>query len=114
MAHWHRMLKLLKNSDEDFGNLKIKVLNNIGDDYASQCNWQAAVKYYERADNTEKLIECYSHTDNYDALEKIMVQLPERHQLLEKIAIKFAAEGVFPQLVEAYEKVIIKTIVTHN
>lgn len=105
MAHWHRMLKLLKNSDEDFGNLKMKVLNNIGDDYASQCNWQAAVKYYERAENMEKLIECYSHMDNYEALKKIMEKLPEKHSLLEKIAKKFAAEGVFPQLVEAYEKV---------
>lgn len=106
MAHWHRMLKLIKNSDEDFGNLKNTVLNNIGDDYMTQCNWQAAVKYYERADNVEKLIDCYAYTDDYEALEKIMGKLPEKHPLLEKVARKFATEGVFPQLVEAYIKVI--------
>lgn len=105
MAQWQKMLKLIKNSDEDFGSLKIKVLNNIGNDYMTQCNWSAAVKYYERADNTEKLIECFTFMDDYDALEKIMGRLPEKHPLLEKIAKKFAVEGVFPQLVDAYEKV---------
>lgn len=105
MAQWHRILNLIKFSEDTFGNLKIKVMNNIGDDYMAQCKWQSAVKYYEGADNTEKLIECFTHMDDYDALEKIMVKLPEKHPLLEKIAKKFAAEGVFPQLVDAYEKV---------
>lgn len=106
LGHWHRMLKLLKNTDEDFGNLRTIVLNNIGDDYATQCNWQSALKFYERAENTEKLIECYSNLDNYDALEKIMNKLPEKHPLLKNIAKKFANEGVFPQLVQAYAKVL--------
>lgn len=105
MAQWQQMLRLIKNSDEDFGNLKNDVLNNIGDDYMLERNWQMAVKYYERAENTDKLIECFAHLDNYVALEEIMKKLPEQHPLLEKIANKFAAEGVFPQLVTAYEKV---------
>lgn len=105
MAHWHKMLKLIRNSDENFGNLKIKVLNNIGDDYMLQCNWQAAVKYYELANNTEKLIECFLHMDDYDALDRIASKLPDNDPRLERIAKKFAADGVFPEVIWTYEKV---------
>lgn len=105
MAQWHKILRIIHNSDGNFENLEIKVRNHIGDDYMAQCKWQSAIRHYKSADNTEKIIECFANMDDFNALEGIMAKLPEKHPLLEKIAKKFEAEGVFPQLVDAYEKV---------
>lgn len=84
--------------------LLVTAYNAIGDDFAHTQNWTAALDYYNFARNSERIIECYCHLDDYKALEEILEMLVEGDALIEKIAKKFAADAVFPQVVSAYEK----------
>lgn len=66
-----------------------------------------AVEYYELAGNTEHVIECYYHLEDYEKLESYIQILPEGDPLLKKIGDMFAVNAVHSEAVQAYCKVII-------
>lgn len=53
-----------------------------------------AVEYYKKADNPEKLIECYIMLKDYDSLASLAKSLPGNHPLLETISVFFINSGM--------------------
>lgn len=53
-----------------------------------------AVDYYKKADNPEKLIECYIILKDYDSLASLAKSLPRNHPLLETISVFFINSGM--------------------
>ena len=61
--------------------------------------------FFFRGNNTARLAECYFMTENYAALEKMIVRrVPDTDPLLSSIAEMFASVGLCDQAVEAYTK----------
>ena len=48
------------------------VIFQIGHYFAERFKWDEAVQYYEKASNTEKLVECYYLLEDYDNLENLI------------------------------------------
>lgn len=53
-----------------------------------------AVEYYKKADNPEKLVECFIILKDYEALASLAKSLPENHPLLETISVFFVNSGM--------------------
>lgn len=53
-----------------------------------------AVEYYKKADNPEKLVECYIILKDYESLTSLAKSLPEDHPLLETISVFFVNSGM--------------------
>lgn len=53
-----------------------------------------AVEYYKRADNPEKLVECYIMLKDYESLASLAKSLPGNHPLLETISVFFNNSGI--------------------
>lgn len=70
------------------------------------CFRESAKEYYEKAANTERLIQCYQQLEDYTALEKTVADLPEKHPLLPRIAEIFVTMGMCQEAVSTYVKVI--------
>jgi WD repeat-containing protein 35 len=64
-----------------------------------------AKEYYQKAGNTERLIQCYQQLEDYAALEKMVAELPEKHPLLPRIAEIFVTMGMCQEAVSTYVKV---------
>ena len=64
LGDWFRVLQLLKGSAGGLGNDKEteEAWNNIGRHHAERHEWSEAVTYYEKARNTERLIQVCSLT----------------------------------------------------
>lgn len=105
IGDWFRVIQLLKTIDHQSFDLLCTVYNSIGNYFKQTQNFQTAVEYYIMAKNTDEIINCYCHVDDYDALEKLLDTLPAGDPLIAKIAKKFTTDAVFPSLVTAYEKV---------
>lgn len=61
--------------------------------------------YYEKASNDEQLVKCYQMLEDYDTLEKMVTNLPDKHPLLVQIASVFSSVGMCSQAVSAFVKV---------
>lgn len=53
-----------------------------------------AVEYYKKADNPEKLVECYIILKDYESLAFLAKSLPGNHPLLETISGFFVNSGM--------------------
>ena len=53
----------------------------------------------------EQLVKCYQILEDYDALEKMVTNLPDKHPLLAKIADSFSSVGMCSHAVSAFVKV---------
>lgn len=53
-----------------------------------------AVEYYKKADNPEKLVECYIMLKDYDSLASLAKSLPGNHPLLDTISVFFLNSGI--------------------
>ncbi|KAL2612195.1 hypothetical protein R1flu_023887 [Riccia fluitans] len=69
--------------------------NNIGNYYADRRNWNKAVVYYVKANNSEKLAECFYALQNWADLEKLMNTLHDGSPLLLSIGHRFASVTCF-------------------
>ena len=76
----------------------------IGHYFAERHKWDEAVQYYEKASNTEKLVECYYLLEDYDNLENLIDLLQPNDPLLISMGQMFASVGMGKQSVEAYLK----------
>lgn len=62
------------------------------------------MQYYEKASNTEKLVECYYLLEDYDNLENLIDLLQPNDPLLISMGQMFASVGMGKQSVEAFLK----------
>ena len=80
------------------------VIFQIGHYFAERHKWDEAVQYYEKASNTEKLVECYYLLEDYDNLENLIDLLQPNDPLLISMGQMFASVGMGKQSVEAFLK----------
>lgn len=52
------------------------------------------MEYYKKADNPEKLVECYIMLKDYESLASFSKSLPGNHPLLETISVFFSNSGI--------------------
>lgn len=53
-----------------------------------------AVEYYKKADNPEKLVECFIMLKDYESLASLAKSLPGNHPLIETISVFFTNSGM--------------------
>ncbi|XP_069691780.1 WD repeat-containing protein 35 isoform X3 [Periplaneta americana] len=104
LGDWFRVVQLLKMGSGGTDVQMEIAWNSIGDYFAHRQNWEGAKEYYEKGRNQEQLVECYYMLEDYDALENIVANLPDNHNLLSSIGEKFASVGMCAQAVTAYMK----------
>lgn len=85
-------------SDKTFREMNIA----LGDKLGEEQDWGKALSYYEKAEDTSRLVECYLMMEDYGNLEKLISTLPEKSPLLLRIAAAFEAVGLTTEAVKAY------------
>lgn len=108
IGDWFRVIELIKTLYTGEQTLLLKTYNKVGRYFYDKCYWLTALDYYQRARNVGRVIECYSRLKDYESLKLIMATMHDRDPFLKKIARKFAAEDVFPEVVIAYERVSLQ------
>ena len=103
LGDWFKVVNLLQQGGGDDGMLR-QSWNQIGDYYMEHQMIAKAAQHYTQAKNNEKLIECYAVLEDYEALEKIIPELPEGSPLLTLIGKKFMAVGMSAEAVSAYTR----------
>eukprot|EP00038_Savillea_parva_P017457 m.20369 g.20369 ORF g.20369 m.20369 type:complete len:1166 (+) comp3785_c0_seq1:132-3629(+) len=106
LGDWFRVVKLMNmgGTNTDVKGME-HAWNQIGNYYADRLKWEKAADFFFRGNNTARLAECYFMTENYAALEKMIVRrVPDTDPLLSSIAEMFASVGLCDQAVEAYTK----------
>ena len=89
---------------KNFAKKNTFVIFQIGHYFAERHKWDEAVQYYEKASNTEKLVECYYLLEDYDNLENLIDLLQPNDPLLISMGQMFASVGMGKQSVEAFLK----------
>ena len=103
LGDWFRVEKLVAAGGGDDAMLQT-TWNRIGDYYAERRKWAKAVSYFAQAQNSEMLIECFCHLDDYAGLEKLIETLPEGSQLLCVIGERFSRVGLTECATRSYLK----------
>ncbi|KAF6214979.1 hypothetical protein GE061_009727 [Apolygus lucorum] len=104
LGDWFRVVQLMKMGAGGTDSQLQSAWNNIGDFFAERSNWESAREYYEKSQNVDRLIICYQLLEDYDALEKIVDTLPEKHPLLKEIGEIFMSVGMCSQAVSVFLK----------
>lgn len=82
-------------SDKTYREMNIALGDKAGEDQ----DWKEALSYYEKADDTSRLVECYLMMEDYAHLEELISTLPEKSPLLLRIAAAFEAVGLTTEAV---------------
>ncbi|XP_014288387.1 WD repeat-containing protein 35 [Halyomorpha halys] len=104
LGDWFRVIQLMKMGSGGSDSQLQYAWNSIGDFFADRNNWDSAKEYYEKSGNIERMIKCYQLLEDYDLLQKLATQLPEKHQLLKEIAEIFVSVGMCSQAVSTFVK----------
>jgi len=119
LGNWFKVVELLKSSSSLLGisGLTMNLAwHGIGDHFLDNQHWcvlqqiyniilylhfvfystlrDLAVEYYKKADNPEKLVECYMMLKDYESLASLAKSLPGNHPLLETISVFFTNSGM--------------------
>lgn len=78
--------------------------NKIGDYYAERQQWKYSVGYYAQARNIEALINAYYILEEYEALGRLLDEVPDSSPLLKDLAEKFQSVGMTEAAVQAFIK----------
>ncbi|XP_050539955.1 WD repeat-containing protein 35 isoform X2 [Daktulosphaira vitifoliae] len=97
LGNWFKVAELLKSSSLLSG-VPSTTLNlawqGIGDHFFDNQQWELAVEYFKKADNQDKLVECYIMLKDYDSLTSLSKTLPSNNLLLETISNFFYNSGM--------------------
>ncbi|KAI9362064.1 hypothetical protein DFJ73DRAFT_11110 [Zopfochytrium polystomum] len=104
LGDWFRVVQHIKSGGVGDDVMLDKAWNSIGDYYFDRQRWNQAITYYGHGRHTDRLIECYLISEDYDNLEKAVSSLPDNHASLRSIAEKFASVGLCEQAVSAFIK----------
>ncbi|VVC39444.1 WD40-repeat-containing domain,WD repeat protein 35,WD40/YVTN repeat-like-containing [Cinara cedri] len=97
LNNWFKVVELLKSSSSLLGisGLTMNLAwQGIGDHFLDNQQWDLAIEYYKKADNPEKLVECYIMVKDYESLASLAKILPKNHPLLETISLFFISSGI--------------------
>jgi len=119
LGDWFRVVQLLKWGGGGDDSMLEQAWNAIGDYYSDRQKWSNAIQYYVEGRNEERIADCYYMLEDFNALEKLVEQLPENHSLLKLIGEMFGLVGMCKQSVNAFTKcnemkLAIDTCVTLN
>ncbi|CAH0392141.1 unnamed protein product [Bemisia tabaci] len=104
LGDWFRVLKLMKMGSGCSDSQYLRIYNAIGDSFADKNEWESAKEFYEKANNTEKLVVCYQLLEDFGALEAFIKNLDESDPLLTRIGEVFLTFGMCDQAVKAFLK----------
>ncbi|KAL4456550.1 hypothetical protein ABPG74_000657 [Tetrahymena malaccensis] len=76
----------------------------LGNYYAENFQWEKAAKQYALAKYNPGLIEAYTRIQDYESLEKLIAEIPERNELLQDMGDRFQQAGLCDAAVRCYEK----------
>lgn len=82
-------------SDKTYREMNIALGDKAGEDQ----DWGSALSFYEKAEDTSRLVECYLKMEDYSNLEKLISTLPEKSPMLLRIATAFEAVGLTTEAV---------------
>ena len=82
LGDWPRVVQLIEQGAGNDEELK-KAYKNLGDYTAERSKWNKAVKYYQKAQDNESLVEAYFKLEDFDNLEKLIMILPENSPILD-------------------------------
>jgi WD repeat-containing protein 35 len=100
IGDWKRVLQLLQHGGNE--ELLQQAWSAIGDYFADRGKWSNAAQHYVKAGNNAALVDTYYFLEDYDALERLIPNLPEGSQLLLDIGNKFTSVGLCEQAVQAF------------
>ena len=103
LGDWPKVVSLMEQGAGNDEMMK-RAYKNLGDYTAERQKWAKAAKYYKLAHDIESLADAYYKIEDFNSLEKLIDQLPEKHPTLEKLAEKFASMGLCESAVSAYVK----------
>ena len=101
LGDWQRVAELVRSGAGDDKTLQASYLK-LGDHYAGRSRWSRAREFYDLAGDVEKRASCYYRLEDFDALEKLLSNLPERHPLLGELGRMFESVGLHTPAVDAY------------
>lgn len=97
LGDWFRVIQLAHGGSEEQ-----QAWSAIGDYYADRGKWSNAAQYYTTAQNHAALVDTHYFLEDYEALERLIGQLPEGSPLLLDVGNKFASVGLCEQAVQAF------------
>ncbi|KAJ7522936.1 hypothetical protein O6H91_18G031500 [Diphasiastrum complanatum] len=103
LGDWFIVEGLLESRAGNDGLLKI-TWDHIGDILANRKKWKAAIGYYEKSINIERLADCFYALGDWNGLEKLMNGILDGSPVLLLIAQKFQSVGNFEHAVRGFLK----------
>ena len=104
LGDWFRVLQMIKSGGGGDDVALEKACTSIGDYYFERQRWRQAVNYYQQGKALEQQVECLYHLEDFDALSKMSLLLPDAHPLLKNLAGKFVTVGMSQEAVSSYIK----------
>lgn len=101
LGDWFRVVQLVQSGGGNDA-LLMHAWNMIGEYYADRHKWEKAIKYYAQANNTSALAHCFYTLGDFNQLEALVGEIPEKAPLLKEMALKFTRAGLCSSAVEAY------------
>ena len=103
LGDWFRVVQLIQGGAGDDSLLQ-DAYCNIGDYYADRHRWDKAVMFYTKGKQYKALVNCNYILEDFNALEKLALQLPEGHEILSEIGEKLMSVGLCSEAVSAFLK----------
>jgi len=88
---------LLRQRASDRGYREMNIA--MGNRFLEEQEWSKALRHFEKADDTAKMVECYLMMGDYQSLDNLTASLPEKSFLLPQIAMAFEAVGLTTEAV---------------
>lgn len=66
----------------------------LGDHHAEKYEWNKAKAYYEEADHSDRVFECYLILEDYKKLQQLAAKSPPNSEIIPKIAEIFGSVGL--------------------
>jgi len=101
IGDWKRSEALSKTRQADVRTFKSMSIA-MGDSLSEEQEWRKAVSYYEKADDTSRLVTALLMLEDYSALDKLAGTLPKSSPLLPQIGAAFEAVGLTAEAVRTY------------
>ncbi|CAH8834876.1 unnamed protein product [Trichobilharzia szidati] len=105
LGDWFRVAQLTKDTGILVKDIEqAEIWNAMGDHFFSQMLWDKAASYYRQGDDFIKFAECLYQLEDYQAIEKLIEEMPEGHNALYDFGLRFASLGMIQQAVFALLK----------
>ena len=104
LGDWFRVVQLITVSGGGDDEMLSVAYDRIGDYYADRQKWNKAYKFYSKANNVSRMIECAYILDDYVTLTSLIDQTNPSSPYILSLAEKFQSVGLCAEAVAVYLK----------